>query len=142
MRDGVVYFIRAIDGTGPVKIGYSAHPERRWVEMMRWSPVELEIILEIPGTSRLECNIHSCFADDHSHFEWFHPSDRLLAAIEKMQAGVPGSEAIDLSDIRGNVRFKMAEATRIKNGNPPPWVSRKWSREQRRKFLESQRETA
>ena len=120
-----IYFLRATSGEGPIKIGYSTNVQSRLESFMRWSPVPLAVILVIPGTSRLECNIHSCFADDHSHGEWFNPSDRLVTAIERMQAGVAVSDAIDLTDIRGNVRFKVAEATRKRNGSPTVWESRR-----------------
>jgi len=120
-----IYFLRAIDGTGPVKIGYSFNPEQRLQSFMQWSPVQLEIILIIPGGSKLERNLHNCFADDHSHSEWFTVSARLDRAIRKMQAGTPVHEAIDLTDIRGNVLGKAAAATRERNGSPPPWESRR-----------------
>lgn len=125
MSEEYIYFLRAKSGDGCIKIGYSTNTEQRLLSFMSWSPIPLEIILAIPGTSRLECNIHSCFADTHSHGEWFHPSQRLLDAIKAMQGGVPASEAIDLTDIRGNIRFKMAEATRKRNGSPTAWESRR-----------------
>lgn len=103
-----IYFMRPVGWTGPIKIGCSIYPEKRVREMMMWSPVELEIILEIPGNHDLERNIHSCFVDAHSHNEWFHPTPRLLGAIAAMKSGTPVEQAIDLSARQGSIRSKAS----------------------------------
>ena len=113
-----VYFLRAVSGEGAIKIGSSSDVESRLRLYMMWANVPLDVILTIPGGIELERNIQNCFADCHSHCEWFHPEARLLAAIDAMKAGVPVNEAIDLTDIRGNVLGLTAKATRIRNGNP------------------------
>lgn len=111
-----VYFMRAAIPNSPIKIGHSWMPEKRLMELTLWSPYPLEIILTIPGDAALERNIHSCFADCHSHSEWFKPSPRLTVAIRAMQRGIPVHEAIDLTDIRGNVLGLTQAATRKRNG--------------------------
>lgn len=132
---GYVYFVRSVQGTGPVKIGHTSDPERRLAELTQWCPEPLEILLTIPGDRALERNIQNCFFDDHYHHEWFHLSARLDRAIRKLLAGLPVEKAIDLSDTRGNIRFKAAEATRLRNGSPQPWVTRKVNADRRRALL-------
>lgn len=111
-----IYFLRAGVPDSPIKIGHSWMPEQRLKDVMMWAPYPLEIILTIPGDIALERNIHNCFADCHSHCEWFKPEPRLLGAIQAMQDGVPVHEAIDLTDIRGNVLGLTQAATRKRNG--------------------------
>lgn len=111
-----VYFIRADVPDSPIKIGQSWVPSDRLLQLLAWAPYPLEIILTIPGDIALERAIHNHFADCHSHCEWFRPEPRLLSAIQAMQAGVPVHEAIDLTDIRGNVLGLTQAATRKRNG--------------------------
>lgn len=132
---GFVYFLRSIQGTGPVKIGHTIDVSRRLAELSQWCPEPLDVLLTIPGDRALERNIQNCFFDDHYHHEWFHVSARLERAIRQIAAGTPVEQAIDLSDLRGNIRFKAAEATRLRNGSPQPWVTRKINAERRRALL-------
>lgn len=99
-----VYFIRMIDRLGPIKIGYSWHPEERLKALAVWSPYELEIAATAGGEAILEAQVHNHFFDLHLHHEWFRPDARLLEAIEALRAGVDIEDAIDLSDVRGNLR--------------------------------------
>jgi hypothetical protein len=106
-----VYFLKPVDMDGPIKIGHSWHPKARLGSYAAWSPVALEIVLTIPGDTALETNIQQCFADCHSHREWFRAEPRLLKAIADMQAGVPVHEAIDLGNRRGKIhKFRMLDA--------------------------------
>lgn len=105
-----------------VKIGSSVAPITRLETYQAWSPVPLTLICTIPGDAKLERNIHNCFADCHSHGEWFFREDRLDKAIKALIAGVPVHEAIDLSDIRGNVLGKITRATMARNGTRPGWI--------------------
>ena len=99
-----VYFIRQVGGIGPIKIGYSARPKERLSKLQDWSPVPLEVVLTIPGDHKLERNIHECFADLHSHKEWFRAEHRLVRAIAAMADGVPVHEAIDLNARIGSIQ--------------------------------------
>lgn len=92
-----IYFVRPIGMAGPIKIGCSKQVEFRIDGLATWSPYPLELIVTIEGQGGLERNIHECFADLHSHKEWFHPGKSLLEFIEKLKAGVPVDQAIDLS---------------------------------------------
>jgi len=103
-----VYFMRMVSGVGPVKIGCSENPAMRLSTYGTWSPYPLEIVAQIPGSRELEWNIHDCFFDLHSHREWFHPSPRIATVIDKLKAGVAIEQAMDLADIRGCVRSKIA----------------------------------
>lgn len=88
---------------GPIKIGCSRMVDERLVQLAAWSPFPLEIIYSEAGEHELERNLHRCFADYHSHLEWFHPGERLIRALELLVAGASIAEAIDLSDVRGSI---------------------------------------
>jgi hypothetical protein len=99
-----VYFIKPAGMTGPIKIGCSFMPEKRLSSLSTWSPFALEIIATVEGGQRLERNIHECFADMHSHREWFHAGARLIEAIEKIKSGTPVERAINLDNRIGSIR--------------------------------------
>lgn len=110
-----VYFLRPIGAQSPIKIGCSYNPAKRLQDYCQWSPVPLEIVATIPGDAKLERNLHDCFADLHSHREWFHTDARLAKFIEEIAAGVPVEQAVDLSNKRGNTRSVTA------NGRSRHW---------------------
>lgn len=114
----VVYFIKPVDYPGPIKIGYTMHrasDRLSWLSMM--SPIKLEVILTIDGARQdLEKNLHCCFADIHSHREWFHAAPRLLDFISALKGGVSIDEAIDLNDKRGSIRAHDLELARQAKG--------------------------
>lgn len=97
MKQHHVYFIRPVGQSGPIKIGCSRLPAARLEQLMTWSPLELEIAASVPGDFKLERNIHECFATEWLRREWFAPSDRLVAFVEKLRAGTPIEQAIDLT---------------------------------------------
>lgn len=99
----LVYFIRPVGAEGPVKIGYSRLPPKRLAEISTWAPVPLEIAATVPGGANLERNLHNCFADQHSHREWFHASPRLSGLIASLAGGAELSSVFDLTDLRGNI---------------------------------------
>lgn len=98
-----IYFVRPSGFLGPIKIGATKNVERRMAELNNWSPYPLELLVSVPGDLGLERNIQDCFADDHSHQEWFRPSDRLLKFIASIRAGTPVEVALDLKDRRGTI---------------------------------------
>lgn len=102
-----VYFIKPVGMPGPIKIGCSFMPEKRLADIAAWSPWPLEIVVTIPGDADLEKNIHECFALHHSHKEWFHAHPDILLLTERLKAGVEITEAMDLSDRRGNIRSPL-----------------------------------
>lgn len=106
-----MYFLRPIGMQGPIKIGKSQHPRARLASYSNWSPFPLELIVEIPGGLSLEKQIHDCFADAHSHREWFHATPRLLKFIADIAAGMPVAEAVDLTKPVGSVHsLKLRDA--------------------------------
>lgn len=120
----MIYFIRPIGQPGPIKIGWSGKPANRLATIMPWSPMPLEIVATCEGERSLELNLHRCFADQHSHGEWFHAHPRLTSAVEAIAAGAPAASAVDLKDIRGafgtgrrnlpeNVRRKLGYSNRV-----------------------------
>lgn len=103
-----IYFIRPVGMIGPIKIGCSRSAGERLETLAVWSPFPLEIIYTEPGNYQLEQRIHRAFADYHSHREWFHPGERLLKAISKLQAGAVIATAIDFSQDNGAIRKSIA----------------------------------
>lgn len=101
-----VYFVQPVGG-GLIKIGLTCDPEARLRELMIWSPVDLQILVVIPGNLQLEQNIHDCFLDAHERGEWFKPIPRLTRAISLLKHGVPVGEAIKLNAPIGSLRSKF-----------------------------------
>lgn len=103
-KPGFVYFVKPIGMTEPIKIGYSLNPVERLNTLMAWAPFHLEVVATAPGEMKDEYRVHCCFADLHSHREWFKAGPRLLEAIQKIAAGASLSEAIDLENPVGRIR--------------------------------------
>lgn len=87
MTKKYVYFMRPVGMVGPIKIGRSAKPPERLLKLSVWSPFPLEFIGSFPGWADEETYLHSRFADQHSHREWFHSSDLLLRTIDRILSG-------------------------------------------------------
>lgn len=84
---GVVYFIKPIGLTGPIKIGFSANPVMRLKPLTSWSPIPLEIAVIAPGTFSHEKLLHEWFAPHRLHGEWFSVTPELTALITDLKAG-------------------------------------------------------
>jgi hypothetical protein len=115
MMKEYIYFIKPVGQLGPVKIGTSWKPFDRLSQVMVWSPIPLEVELVIEGGEELERNIQDCFADCHSHSEWFFPHERLRVAIDRMKGGELVHDVVDLGKRRGNVRGLTKAATVKRN---------------------------
>lgn len=83
----MIYFLRPVGMDGPVKIGCSTFPESRFADMMRWSPLPLELVATVQGSFPIEAAIHAFLAGAHSHGEWFHPTVEVLRVVELAQKG-------------------------------------------------------
>lgn len=92
-----VYFIRPVGMEGPVKIGCTYRATQRMDDLMAWSPLPLEIAVQVPGNFDIENRVHAAFYDLHSHKEWFRADPRLTEAIERLQAGEPLEQVVDLN---------------------------------------------
>jgi hypothetical protein len=85
--DPSVYFVRRADGEGPVKIGCSQSPLTRLAQLTYWAPYPLVLVASVPGDEQLERRFHAKFAADHSHSEWFQPSQELSRVVAAVAAG-------------------------------------------------------
>jgi hypothetical protein len=99
-----LYFLKPIGMDGPIKIGCAKVPEVRMRTFAVWSPFPLELIGKVPGIGTDERFLHRCFADSHTHFEWFLYTPELARAIAQiLEAGtvdVVRDRLIPLRDIR------------------------------------------
>lgn len=64
----VVYFVRAGD---KVKIGFSRNLRRRMIDLQNASPIELELIHTMPGSTFTEHKLHVQFSNQRAGGEWF-----------------------------------------------------------------------
>lgn len=78
-KSKVAYFIRGMS-TGLIKIGASADPIQRIVELSKCSPESLAL-LAVGGSER---SLHSELASSRVHGEWFTASDEVLTKIREM----------------------------------------------------------
>jgi hypothetical protein len=131
MSETYVYFVRPVGADGPIKIGCSKMPVRRLKDLMTWSPVELEVILTVPGDFATERNIHDCLWNDHLHREWFGATPRVLAIVAKLKSGLPLAEAMDLSardrSGEGKMRFSPERRVYLSYSHRVEWAQRKLS---------------
>lgn len=77
----MIYFIQSADGTGPIKIGYSAQLKVRLEDIQRYSPVRLKVVSTIKGGLKKERMIHKYFDKVRLWGEWFEPTQELLDFI-------------------------------------------------------------
>ena len=117
---GCIYFIQAENG-GLVKIGYTENLDKRFRIIQAHSPERMRIIGKIKGSMATEEEIHSKFARDRRHGEWFELSKRLMQLIELH--GYEGPEQfpeIDLSSL--HTLKKVGCVSRTIKG----WRGKKW----------------
>ena len=78
-RAGWVYFVRSL-GSLQVKIGFTSTPERRFGQIAKAEASYVEPLAVVPGTMRLEREMHEWFAHLRTGGpEWFRPAPELLA---------------------------------------------------------------
>lgn len=78
-----VYFVA---GAGLIKIGISTNVPSRFRAIRNASPVQVELIGSCPGTTATEGWLHSQFASQRRHGEWFEDTPELRAEIERRLA--------------------------------------------------------
>lgn len=76
----VVYFVGSEDGK--VKIGTSAHMEKRLEALQTSSASRLRLLLTIPGGVSMETELHRRFAHLREGGEWFTLSDEIRHFVE------------------------------------------------------------
>lgn len=111
-QDTHIYIIKPVGSDGPYKIGWSRAPINRLESLMVWSPFPLEIVATVPGGYALEQNIHSCLARSASHYEWFHATEEVKAFVNRVAAGVPIEQAIDLTQKHKDQSLAAAKRSR------------------------------
>lgn len=122
-RPTFVYFIRPLGKDGPIKIGCSGFPDDRLLALAKWSPIPLELIGKTPGTFQDERYLHNCFADSHSHKEWFRFSRALAETIDKILKS-------SIDEVRPTLQQKQSIRSRKAKASPMPLSER-----QRRSFM-------
>lgn len=81
-----VYFLRTINGHGPIKIGFSTNPAARVSSLSRTSPYQLVALHVHPWGLRDESELHRGLNRIRERHEWFTATPNLLAAIEALKA--------------------------------------------------------
>jgi hypothetical protein len=76
-----IYFIRAANGTGPIKIGCTNDLQVRFGQLMRQLKQPICILAFASGDFRDEAALHRKFANLREHGEWFRPGQELLDYI-------------------------------------------------------------
>lgn len=84
MRKPVVYFV-VCTVTKRIKVGHTERLDDRLAVIQAMSPTMLELRATISGGRREELEVHTRFADEHSHGEWFHGGGLLSAYIESLE---------------------------------------------------------
>lgn len=93
-----IYFLRRVDGTGPIKIGCSKRPEARCKQISSDAKAAMRILATAPGDYQDERCLHLKFAADRvkpewaksrpypfgGEKEWFAATPELLALAEKV----------------------------------------------------------
>ncbi len=78
---GYIYFIIAPQ-VNLIKIGFTKrNVNKRLHELSGQSPVAVELILSIPGTTQVESKLHKQFSEFNHHGEWFEYSSSLQQYI-------------------------------------------------------------
>lgn len=84
---GMVYFVRPVGLSGPIKIGHSIDVPGRIQTLSAWAPFELELVAKIEGGTVRERQFHALLREHHSHREWFHPHPEVLAVVDAVAGG-------------------------------------------------------
>lgn len=72
-------YVLSADALPVVKIGHSADPESRLMQIQPMSPDKLSLVLILPGERFAEVELHRRFAHLRSHGEWFKAEPELMA---------------------------------------------------------------
>jgi hypothetical protein len=81
----MIYFIR-VNGTGPIKIGYTKDPERRLMNLQGSSPYPLAMIGLRKGTISDEKCLHNIYQKHRvsdGGKEWYNPTKEILQEAKK-----------------------------------------------------------
>lgn len=81
---GFVYFIQDAVHGGKIKIGFSTNPARRVESIQSVNPNMMKVLGTLPGSERMERELHKRFKRLRRHGEWFAPEEELLTYIETL----------------------------------------------------------
>lgn len=82
----LVYFVQNGE-SGPIKIGYTRNIKNRMGSLRTEHGRACTLLATCPGGKSKEYSYHFQFAAGCVDKEWFHPSEALLAEIERLKAG-------------------------------------------------------
>lgn len=85
----MIYFIQAVDGTGPIKIGFAVNPLRRLGEVQRMSPVKLTILATTDGDRDREARVHRYLSKFRLYGEWFFASETVMEFVSDPTQPLP-----------------------------------------------------
>lgn len=94
----MIYFLRAINDRGPIKIGFAIEPPKRLAEIQRMSPAQLKILKAIEGDRMREAEIHRHFSYFRKYGEWFDGKKELLRFIANPDKGLPEIKIPQISE--------------------------------------------
>jgi len=139
----MIYFSRAADGQGPIKIGYAKDPAKRLAAIQRMSPVRLCILATIEGERQDEADLHTRFSGLRLWGEWFKPSKLLLEFVglqiarlekptiepltavppKKSETDKPTSKPIIIQNERHYTLDELADVIRVSVRTLRRWIS-------------------
>lgn len=82
-------YVYAIESGGAVKIGWSANPVSRLIELRRWSPEQHILIGCARGDKRHEAEIHRICKPYQIKGEWFRKEGHVAAFLDLLPKHVP-----------------------------------------------------
>ena len=100
-----VYLVRALN---KIKIGCSINPIDRIMRVTEWVPFPCATLAIVPGCYKMEAALHSMFADEWSHGEWFEASPRLVEFAARMGRG----EAVEIDEPKFPSRLEKRRVAR------------------------------
>lgn len=94
-----LYFVKPVGMDGPIKIGITGTLSKRLRELMRNSPVDLEVIAIVEGGSfQAERRLQRSLIQHHFRQEWFHAAPEVLAVVEAVKNGTFDFDALPADD--------------------------------------------
>lgn len=114
------YFVYFLYCAGRVKIGKANAVNQRVSEYATGCPFQPIVLLAISGTRWSEGELHTRFAEDRRHREWFRLSDHLRRYIVKRL------------DAEGLAAFRKAEDDFLNSFLPEVETPRKWKKPKKR----------
>lgn len=95
-RPSFLYFVRAANADGLIKIGISQSPLARMSGLVGWSPVPLELVVQIEAPREAEGRVHGLLGEHHSHGEWFRPAPAVIALMQSVIDGTFDPDALPI----------------------------------------------